>query len=117
MDDDQRINTSTSNYVLKSMGFVFRTGANVTNRQVVYEQGGSGNGMNVWVESGVLRFGAWSTSTGWNYIEVTTPITANESVYALFELDQLDGEIRATGYRSIGGQFAGTSAGVTDFVK
>lgn len=113
MDNDDLINTSSSNFVQKSLGLVFRAGANVTNRQVIYEQGGTGNGLNVWIESGTLHFGAWSTSTGWDYIEVTTSIVANESVYALFELDQLDSEIRASGYKSVGGAFSGNSSGVT----
>lgn len=113
MDNDNLINTSPSNYVQKSIGLVFRAGANVTDRQVVYEQGGTGNGLNVWLESGTLHFSAWSNSTGWDYIDVTTSITANESVYALFELDQLDGEIRASGYKSVGGAFSGNNTGVT----
>lgn len=117
MDNDDLINTSASSYVQKSIGLVFRAGTNVTDRQVVYEQGGEGNGMNVWIETGTLHFGAWSTTAGWNYIEVTTSIVSSESVYALFELDQLDSEIRASGYKSAGGAFSGNAAGVTGLLS
>ena len=117
MNDDVLINTDGDGYALKATGVVFETSANVTDRQVVYEQGGGGNGLNIWIETDVLHFGAWSTNNGWNYIEVTTPILANELVYANFELDAVAGEIRVNGYKSTGGEFTGTTTGVTDLLN
>ncbi|MEL6558025.1 MAG: Calx-beta domain-containing protein [Bacteroidota bacterium] len=113
MDNDELINTEGDGYSLKTTGVVFQVSANVTDRQVVYEQGGGGNGMNIWIETDVLHFGAWSNTNSWNYIEVTTPILANELVYANFELDVLTGEIRVNGYKSTGGAFTGNTSGVT----
>lgn len=113
LNDDELINSDGDGYSAKTTGVVFETSANVIDRQVVYEQGGGTNGMNVWIESGVLHFGAWSNGTGWDYIEVTTPIVANELVYAIYEFDEADGEIRVDGYKSAGGAFIGNNTNVT----
>ncbi|HAP62398.1 MAG TPA: hypothetical protein DCR93_23835, partial [Cytophagales bacterium] len=92
MADDARVNTQSTGYSLKSTLVVFETSSDVTTRQVIYEQGGGGNGLNIWIESGVLHFGAWSS---WSYIETTTAISANTVYYAVHELDQGSGVVRS----------------------
>ena len=95
--NDAFINTETTDYSQKAIMVAFQAGADVATRQVVYEQGGGGNGMNIYVESNALHFGAWSTTNGWNYFEITNPIAINDVVFAIFEFDQTvgDGELRA----------------------
>lgn len=87
-----RVNTNASGFTLKSLLIAFETGADVTSRQMVYEQGGGGNGYNIWIESGVLHFGAWSS---FSYIESTTAVTANTAYYVVHELDQPSGVLRS----------------------
>lgn len=53
----------------------------VTARRVVYEQGGASRGLNLYVESGRVRFGAWNlvndgTGTPWGYVEASSAISA-----------------------------------------
>jgi hypothetical protein len=110
------INTDADNYALKSITVMFRASTDVTNRQVVYEQGGGTNGLNIWIESGTLHFGAWSNSTGWDYLEVTTSISASDVVIGTMEVDQVDGELRAFGYVN-GTAFSGNTSGVTGLLS
>ncbi len=50
----------------------FRADA-VTGRQMIYEEGGTVNGMNLYLDGGRLYGRAWSESTGWsNPLQVTT---------------------------------------------
>lgn len=52
------INTST--FDSKFIFVAFRTGADVTTRQVLYEQGGGTRGLSIYVEAGEIHFHAWN---------------------------------------------------------
>ncbi len=96
--DDNMINSNPGHYTLKSTVVVFETGGTdppATN-QMIYEQGGQGNGYNIYHGSdGDLHFGAWSNnaSPSWGYTEVTAAVGANQLVMAIFEIDAASGNL------------------------
>ncbi|MCG8698433.1 MAG: hypothetical protein MI922_10300, partial [Bacteroidales bacterium] len=105
--DDGDINTAS--YSQKTISIAFRTGADVNTRQVIYEQGGGGNGINIYIEGGELYFSAWATSYGWSYIDVNTTggtMAANTEYTLMFELD-IDSQT-LSGY--LNGSLVGTVA-------
>lgn len=62
MPDVNGVNQSGP-FTAKSYTIAFRTGADITTRQMLYEQGGGGTGMNIYVEAGELRTNMWTGST------------------------------------------------------
>ena len=59
-----------------------------TGRQVLYEEGGSTNGMVIYLEGSALRARAWSASTGWaNELDTTTSISAGQIYHVVVTLD------------------------------
>ena len=90
------INNNGSGYTRKTLALAFEVGATPTADQVIYEQGGGGNGFNVYHGAdGNLHFGAWSTgaSPSWGYTEVTAAVAANADVFAIFEIDAGTGDL------------------------
>ena len=80
---------------------VFQTGSNVTNRRVIFEEGGTIRGLNLYINSGNLYAGAWNTANDgagapWSFTFTNTPISAstnyivsfvyNFSIYLKFQL-------------------------------
>ncbi len=62
--------------------FVFRTGADVTSRQVLYEEGGTVRGLNAYIFNGNVYVGAWNFNNDgagapWGFSHVNTGILAN----------------------------------------
>lgn len=75
------------------------TGADVSGRQVIFEEGGSTKGLNVYIFNDNLYFGAWNTSSDgngapWGGSYTSTPINPN-TVYAL--MLQYDGNTAFSG--------------------
>ena len=60
--DDTSINTGTS-YAQKTIELTFSADT-VSGTQVLYEQGGRTNGLNIYIKEGQLNFGAWTGHTG-----------------------------------------------------
>ncbi|MGB0176038.1 MAG: beta strand repeat-containing protein, partial [Owenweeksia sp.] len=60
MADDDLINTS--NFAAKSYTLVIRTGSDVNTRQLIFEQGGGTNGMNIYINGGNLEADLWNNS-------------------------------------------------------
>jgi len=65
----------------KVLTVVLRTGSNVEDRQVVYEQGGGAGGMNVYIENGQLCAGVWDDAATMQHW-FSTPAAA-QSQYAV----------------------------------
>ena len=68
----------------------------ISNRQVLYEQGGITRGLNVYIVGGQLYAGAWNTGmngvgTPWGPVFVSSPITADEQHYAALVIEQATG--------------------------
>ena len=72
--------------------------------QVVYEEGGSGNGLSVWVSNG--RVGAEAWSSGWsNDLVVTETISAGTGYHVVLVLDATGNALRLY----LNGELAGTA--------
>ncbi len=84
MDDDVLINTEGSNYAAKSYTVAFRLGSDVTTRQLIYEQGGGSNGLNLYVVGGDLLANWWAGNTDYTG---SVGISANEDCIATFIYD------------------------------
>ncbi|MEC9292364.1 MAG: filamentous hemagglutinin N-terminal domain-containing protein [Pseudomonadota bacterium] len=85
MANNASINTSgsTDRIIL----IAFRTGADVTSQQYLYEQGGGSNGYGMYIEAGQLVVAGWRNSSGsWNNY-ATTAVTPNTTYVAGLNLD------------------------------
>ncbi|MEM1379913.1 MAG: flagellin [Pseudomonadota bacterium] len=82
----------------KTFAISFETGADITTRQVIYEQGGNVRGLNIFIENGNLKFGAYNLPAGdpttWPYVEVEASLEANTRYTAQLVID---GNSTATG--------------------
>ncbi len=89
-------NTATS-YAKKGINLAFRTNTtNVTDRQVLYEQGGETRGINIYIRSGNLHISSWNrnndgTGSPWNNSTnvntVSTAVAADTEYIVTLELD------------------------------
>jgi hypothetical protein len=59
---------------------------NVTARQILFEQGGSGNGMSLYVFNDQLYFGAWAANL-FSGIRIVAPISANTTYHVVATYD------------------------------
>lgn len=75
--DSADVNLSVA--TAKTIGVAFQTGADISSRQVLFEQGGGLRGMSIYIEDGLLHHAAWNYRAGvqWGYKETTTAIDAN----------------------------------------
>ncbi len=109
--DDADFNTGGP-YTVKTLIASFETGADITSRQVIYEQGGTGRGLNIYIEGGQLYIGGYNdasddATTPWLYIYTNTPVSSNTVYTAMLEFDAAAGEIRAY----LNGNHFGTASG------
>jgi hypothetical protein len=84
LDNHQLINEAAS-YDQKTIAFAIQTGPQVSSRQVIYEQGGTVRGLNLYIDKGNLTFNAYNLARDqghqpWGPASATLPVTAN-SVY------------------------------------
>ena len=96
---DDRINIANSPeinqggpYQTKTIELWFRAD-NVTNRQVLLEQGSVTRGLNIYLDGGRLYAGAYNTNnqggnTPWGPVWVSTPVTASTIYHAVMVFDQ-----------------------------
>jgi hypothetical protein len=71
----------------KTLVMSFRTGADVTTRQYLWEQGNSANGLALYIFDGRLYAAAWRQSGSYISAFLSTPIKANESYTAGWVFD------------------------------
>jgi len=78
------------NYNRKVMAVRFRTGSDVTSRQMIYEQGGSTKGLNVYIDGGKVYAGIWSFDRRelWNDRFFNANIQPNTSYHVVLILDK-----------------------------
>jgi hypothetical protein len=87
---------SDSAYAEKSFLFCLRTGDNISARQVIYEQGGTTRGLNIYIEENRLYFGAWNkTGSPWGFFSINTPVNPKR-VYIVSCIYQGNTEITGT---------------------
>jgi len=63
---------------------------NVTNRQVLYEEGGTSSGLNAYVEGGMVHVGAWNTSTSTMNRFLAAPVTVGTTHHLVLVFDSGD---------------------------
>ncbi len=129
IQDDALINTN-SFYTRKHITMAFTTGGNVTNRQMIYEQGGSTRGICMYIDGGLLYFHIWSnnddngtnsrwgggSATGAYFVTGTVAINETYVVTLSYETDggtggTLEGFINGA---SVGTQALATVAGTQE---
>ncbi len=66
----------------RSIMLVFETSADITSRQVLYEQGGTVNGYNIYIDGGQLYFGTWKNSGATFNHHIAIDIDTNTSYAA-----------------------------------
>lgn len=98
-------------YAARTISLVFTTGADITTRQVVYEEGGGTRGLNVYIYNGNLYMAGWNQASDgagapWNFAAINTGIAASTSYIITYILN---GNSTTTG--TINGYLNSTSFG------
>lgn len=70
-------NNGLTTYSTKSINLAFRTGTDITDRQVIFEQGSQTRGLNVFLSGGLLYVGAYNTpsegtGSNWGFSSAST---------------------------------------------
>jgi hypothetical protein len=108
IDNHTDINTATS-YTEKTMVAVVKTGADVTSRQVIWEQGAGSRGLNIYLDQGQAYFHAWQNNgAAWGHKYVSVEVAAHTVYYLKMVFDSNEGTIK--GY--LNGAIAGAVDGV-----
>ncbi|MEZ5001246.1 MAG: Calx-beta domain-containing protein, partial [Bacteroidales bacterium] len=106
IQDNTDVNTGGP-YDKKTLSIAFRTGADVTTRQVLYEEGGTVRGLVMYIDAGTFYVAGWNynnddggLTTPWPFIAVSTPIAANTPYLAgmEFNFDGVTGIGNVVGY-------------------
>ncbi|MEO0336419.1 MAG: fibronectin type III domain-containing protein, partial [Pseudomonadota bacterium] len=86
-NDSTDINTSDVDY--RSHYIAFRTGSDVSTRQILFKEGGGTNGTAFFIESGILYIGVWISSAGSSTQRswLSFSVSANTNYYAGYILD------------------------------
>ena len=88
------------------------TANEVTSRQVLYEEGGTVRGLNIYIDNGMLYIGGWNIpETGWDPTFMSIPIVAGQEYSVAFVLDgtnmvqpgALTGYLNGTAFNSVAG--------------
>lgn len=111
--DNADFNDDANDYLNKSVSMAFRTGT-IDTRQIIYEQGGSTNGMSIYIDTdGTMYVAAWANSWTTKPVVHSTSLSANTEYTLTMELEGDDsgsenGEIRAyLNGTSFGGSVSG----------
>lgn len=76
------INTGSS-YQAKSIYMVFRSGIDITSRQVIYEEGGSLCGLNVYIDQGYIYTGIYNKKTNPDWYFYAKEMIEQDKAYSL----------------------------------
>jgi len=83
-------------YNAKTLVIVFKTGNNVNNRQILWEQGGSTRGLNFYLMNGALYYRGWNLNeTSWQASLHQPNITPNTTYVASLQLNASAGTFTA----------------------
>jgi outer membrane protein assembly factor BamB len=83
-DKDVTLNTDAAGYPAKTITVVFKTSADITSRQVLWEQGGGGNGLNFYIHDEKLYI---SAHTDWGPTNINTSILDEVAYVATMVID------------------------------
>lgn len=101
--NDPDINASAS--TAKSYSIVFTTGADVSSRQLIYEEGGGGNGLNLYIFNNNLVSNIWNSSID---NAIASPVEANTTYVVTYIFD---GSVQSS-FMYINGSLAGSDVSV-----
>ena len=81
----------------RSLSIAFQAGDDVAGRQVLYEQGGTVRGLNIYLDDGKLYVNGWNRAEeAWGPLSVSTDVAANNSYVVTLSFDAEAGTL--TGY-------------------
>jgi hypothetical protein len=98
---------NTASTTARTYEALIKTGTDVSRRQFVYEEGGSGNGLSVEISGGRVHFSAWSTTNSWGTVSASAPVSPNTSYHVAGVYDRAGGDLRVY----LDGALQGTSSG------
>ena len=83
-------------FLEKSLVLVFETSADITTRQMLYEQGGGTRGLSMYIENGRLYYTAWNVAEdNWGPIVLGAPLGTSKRYVASMVLDANTGTLSA----------------------
>ena len=98
----------------KTLMIAFQTGSDVTSRQVLYEQGASVRGVDLYFDGGEIHIGGWNLKeTTWGPVFASAAVAAETAYVATMVHDSAAGTL--TGY--LDGVEIGAFGGVADLYK
>ena len=111
LPDHQELNTA-SKAQHKSFAVVFKSGSDVSKRQVIYEQGGGSRGFNIYLESGKLHASAWnipkdSGDGAWGPKSINVSISPNTLYHAVLVYDGVEKDLQFFVNGSLQGSVSG----------
>ena len=99
--EQTRLTNSPGPYTQRTLGLWFRTTDDVTTRQVLWEEGGGGRGLSIYVDQGFVYVNGWNlenddfgATTPWGPRFMRTAINQNTFYHVALVFDQPAGEIR-----------------------
>jgi len=100
------INTGGS-YSARTLVVVFKTGSNITSRQVIWEQGGDTRGLNFYLDSGDLYINGWNLQEmPWLATIPSFPVSVNTTYVATLVMDgvagRFEGFVNASSIGNVG---------------
>ncbi len=93
IEDSGDFNITNGPWDRKSFNFAFRTGDDITTKQVLYEQGGDTRGLNIYISGSSIFFSGWNLNAGdgfgapWGYNFASVGIATDSEYIATFEYD------------------------------
>jgi len=114
--DNAIINFGGEPYVERTYSLVIETGNDITSRQVIYEQGGTTRGVNIYILNGELYFGSYNnnndgSASPWSFTAVSTPISAN-TAYVVTNIFNGNSATTGTLTTYLNGDLVGTASNV-----
>ncbi len=79
--DSTELNDYSGGKSQRTINFEFKLDSDndLSGRQILYEEGGSTNGYNLYIDDGTLYVGAWSETNSWNGTWLSTDISGMDS--------------------------------------
>lgn len=109
------INTNPVPYESKTVELWFKTGTDISTRQVIYEQGGSVRGLNIYLDGGLVYINGWNlinddggATTPWGPAYVSSAVAPATRYYVVLVMEHSTG--RVEGF--LNGASMGAASGV-----
>jgi len=119
MGNNVWMNIAAGAQTKRTIMMAFRSGNDISSRQVLFEEGGGSRGLNVYIENDSVYMGGWNipnddggATTPWLYSCVKEEISQNSPYFGIFQLEY-DG---VSGTGEIRGSLNGTDLGTTSNV-